>query len=143
MTVNGVHNFVTVNPKRAILYKTSKIFSHTDYNITVRCMPYCQYIAIVIPPTYVITWQPRNMTFTPTSAEVFDGYFAHSSSYLPIRLPLNLFCGPGSVVGIATGYGWTVRGSNSGEGEIFRTCPYRPPGPTQPPVQWVPGPSWG
>jgi len=34
--------------------------------------------------------------------------------------------------------GWTVRGSNPGGGEIFRTCPDRPWGPTQPPVQWVP-----
>jgi hypothetical protein len=31
--------------------------------------------------------------------------------------------------------GWTVRGSNPGGGEIFRTCPDRPWGPTQPPVQ--------
>jgi len=38
-------------------------------------------------------------------------------------------CGPGSSVGIATGTGWTVRGSNSGEDEIFRTCPDRPWGP--------------
>jgi hypothetical protein len=37
--------------------------------------------------------------------------------------------GPGSVVGIATGYGLTVRGSNPGGGEIFRTCPDRPWGP--------------
>jgi hypothetical protein len=27
--------------------------------------------------------------------------------------------------------GWTVRGSNPGEGEIFRTCPDRPWGPTK------------
>jgi len=33
--------------------------------------------------------------------------------------------GPGSVVGrLPTG--WTVRGSNPGGGEIFRTCPDRP-----------------
>ena len=32
--------------------------------------------------------------------------------------------------GIATGYGWTVRGSNpGGGGEIYRTCPDRPWGP--------------
>jgi hypothetical protein len=37
--------------------------------------------------------------------------------------------GPGSSVGIATYYGWTVRGSNPGGGEIFRTCPGQPFGP--------------
>ena len=31
-----------------------------------------------------------------------------------------------SSVGIATATGWTVRGSNPGRGEIFRTCPDRP-----------------
>jgi hypothetical protein len=49
------------------------------------------------------------------------------------------FRGPGSSVGIATGSGRTVRGSNPGEGEIFRTCPDRPWGLPKPPVQWVPG----
>jgi len=37
--------------------------------------------------------------------------------------------GPGSVVGIATGYGLDGPGSNPGEGKIFRTCPDRPWGP--------------
>jgi hypothetical protein len=36
---------------------------------------------------------------------------------------------PGCVVCIATGYGWTVRGSNPGGGDIFRTCPDRSWGP--------------
>jgi len=36
--------------------------------------------------------------------------------------------GPGSSVGIAA-TGWTVRGSNPGGDEIFRTCPDRPWGP--------------
>jgi hypothetical protein len=35
--------------------------------------------------------------------------------------------GPGSSVGLTTG--WTVRGSNPGRGEIFRTRPDRPWGP--------------
>jgi hypothetical protein len=39
------------------------------------------------------------------------------------------FRGPGSVVGIATGYGLRVCGSNPVEGEIFRTCPDLPWGP--------------
>jgi len=47
-----------------------------------------------------------------------------------------------SSVGIATDYGLDGLGSNSGGDEIFR--PSRPTlGPTQPPVQWVPGLSRG
>ena len=38
-------------------------------------------------------------------------------------------CGPGISVGIATGYGLDVRGSNPGEGEIFHTSPDGPWGP--------------
>ena len=40
-----------------------------------------------------------------------------------------MFHGPGSSVGIATGYRLEVRGSNPGGGQIFRTCPDRPWGP--------------
>jgi hypothetical protein len=37
--------------------------------------------------------------------------------------------GPGSVVGIATGYGLDGLGIESQWGEIFRTCPDRPRSP--------------
>ena len=51
-------------------------------------------------------------------------------------------CGPGSSVGIATDYGLDGPESNPGGDEIFR--PSRPAlGPTQSPVQWVPGLSLG
>jgi hypothetical protein len=50
--------------------------------------------------------------------------------------------GPGSSVGIATDYGLDGPGSNPFGDEIFR--PSRPAlGPTQLPVQWVPGLSLG
>ena len=49
---------------------------------------------------------------------------------------------PGSLVGIATDYGLDGPGSNPGVDEIF--SPSRPAlGPTQPPIQWVPGFSRG
>jgi len=38
-------------------------------------------------------------------------------------------CGPGSVVGIATGYGLDGPGIESRWREIFRNCPDRPRGP--------------
>jgi hypothetical protein len=40
------------------------------------------------------------------------------------------FVGRDGSVGIATRFGWTIRGSNPGGGEIYRTRPYRPWGPS-------------
>jgi len=46
-----------------------------------------------------------------------------------IQSLLGVCIGPGSVVGIATGYGLDGPGIESRWGEIFRTCPDRPWGP--------------
>jgi hypothetical protein len=63
---------------------------------------------------------------------------AHDFSIL-----LTNVCGPGSSVGLATDYGLDGPGSNPGGARFSVPVQTGPRGPTQPPVQWVPGLSWG
>jgi hypothetical protein len=77
------------------------------------------------------TWQAANMMLR--YSYVFEGFL----------LILSLNCGPGSVVGIATGYELGDPGSESRWGRDFPHM-FRPSlGPTQPALQCVPGLSRG
>jgi hypothetical protein len=52
--------------------------------------------------------------------------FGYKQSYISYMTALHVAGGPGSSVGIATGYGLDGQGIESQCGEIFRTCPDRP-----------------
>jgi len=60
-----------------------------------------------------------------------------------IRGPLLYLCGPGGSVSIATGYGLDGPGIEFRWGRDFPHLSRPALGSTQPPVQWVPGLSWG
>jgi hypothetical protein len=59
------------------------------------------------------------------------------------RVGYGVLCGPGSVVGIATGYGLDGPGIESRWGQDFPNLSIPTLRPAQPPVQWVPGFSRG
>jgi hypothetical protein len=97
----------------------------------------------VMPKQSVFNWRGTQILgYLHKSLQNLVYWFHHPSvcpqeiaKQLVNKLSFNLIqdillnCGPGSSVGIATGYGEGGPGIKSRWGEIFRTCPDRPWGP--------------
>ena len=93
---------------------------------------------LVQPVTTVPVYQERK----PTGCTIFHVFYYRLKWSSLVITQYNYAVGPCSSVGIATDYGLEGPRSNPGGDEIFR--PSRPAlGPTQLPVQWVPGLSRG
>jgi len=72
----------------------------------------------------------KHISCIPNVIHISCGCLPHTSLLVwNVTVCMYLMCGPGSVVGIATGYGLDGPGIESRWVEIFRTCPDRPWGP--------------
>jgi len=98
-----------------------------------------------LPPSCAVVMKSGNFNFLepsgPLQACNWTNLPLHKSVY--ITKLATCLDGPGSSVGISTGYGLDGPGNESRCGRDY-THPCTPVlGPTQPPVQWVPGLSRG
>jgi hypothetical protein len=94
---------------------------------------------IIFPPLWQTTFHSRHSVLPYSATLIYCLRRCVKTPYYTIfRFTTTFDSGPGSVAGIATGYGLDCPGIKSRWGRDF-PCLSKPAlGPIQPPVQWVP-----
>ena len=112
-----------------------------------RCFSICRHQTIQRPCYFEFKkLQLCSATFCSHNISLYIHIYTHIYIYIYSYIYVCAYicmCGPGSLVGIATGYGLDVPGIESRWGRDFPHLSRPALGPTQPPVQWILGFSRG
>jgi hypothetical protein len=118
-----------------------------QYSLPFHCLFlfYSLFFSLIKPSTFITLFLPNTLsTFIQSLATVqVSGQQVTVGRIRDLCSPNSICRGPGSSVGVETGYGLDGPGIESRCGRDFPRLSRPALGPFQPPVQWVPGLSRG